>query len=497
MSSFDALSRLPASAGPGFRAVAVTGLVLVAGAVRLAALERHSFWYDEAVSVELARHDVIDLLAGRARDLGNPPLYPVLLHLWMRLFGDQDAAVRALSAVLGVITVPLVFLLARRILPPTAALISALLLALSPFHLQMAQEARAYTLLTLTGVLSVTALLRALERPSARFWWLAHAMATAAMLLSHYFGFFLAAAQVVYVIAVHRRVLLHAAASFSLAALGFAFWLPSLFAQLGTEGNLARSAESWHLHLAATPLIFGVGSALVWKDNATTLRLLTGALASIAFSAAALAGLWSLRRRRAGLLLLLWLALPVALPALISIVASPLYNARYVILASVPFYLLAAAGLVALPRAAWLAASVLIAVATVSAQASYFRDTAKHQWRSAVAFVEQELQEDDILLFAADHNETAWAHYARRSAPRVRLLLPSPGFPNDRLWGVMEKGAPAADVTDRVLTRARAWLVLSDAQPQAAARIHRFFEGWNATHSARLRGIELQLYERR
>ena len=41
--------------------------------------------------------------------------------------------------------------------------------------------------------------------------------------------------------------------------------------QLAVKGNLARSAESWHLHLFATPLVFGVGSTLVWKDNASHL----------------------------------------------------------------------------------------------------------------------------------------------------------------------------------------------------------------------------------
>jgi len=46
----------------------------------------------------------------------------------------------------------------------------------------------------------------------------------------------------------------------------------------------------------------------------------------------------------------LWLVVPVAMPALISVVASPLYNTRYVIAASLPFLLFAAAGIVELPQ---------------------------------------------------------------------------------------------------------------------------------------------------
>ena len=150
----------------------VVGLLVIASALRLAALGRQSFWYDEAVSVALASHPVADLLSGRVGDLGNPPLYPALLRVWTLGFGNGDAAVRALSAVLGIATVPLVYAVGRRILGVGAALAGTLLFCLAPFHLQMAQEARTYTLLTLAGVASVYALLRALEQPQRWSWWI-------------------------------------------------------------------------------------------------------------------------------------------------------------------------------------------------------------------------------------------------------------------------------------------------------------------------------------
>lgn len=220
--------------------------VLAGAALRLLALGRQSFWYDEAVSVELARSGLGDLLTGRVRDLGNPPLYPALLHVWMALFGAGDGAVRALSAVLGIATLPLAFLVARRLVGPRAALAGLWVLALSPFHLQMAQEARAYALLTFLGVASVAALLRALDpdRGARRWpWWALHAAATGGMLLTHYFGFFLVLAEAVFVLVRHRRdrpVLGRALVSFVAAGLVFSFWLPSLVGQLSVHGNLAR-----------------------------------------------------------------------------------------------------------------------------------------------------------------------------------------------------------------------------------------------------------------
>ena len=176
-----------------------------AAALRFAGLGRQSFWYDEAVSVELARSPLSQILGGQAKDLGNPPLYPALLHLWMRLFGDGDAAARALSALLGTLTVPLVYRVGRRLLPERAALGGTALFALSPYQLQLAQEARGYTLLTLLGVAAVAALLWALDEPAPLVPWLLFGPPPAAIALTHYFGLFLALALALYLALAHGR----------------------------------------------------------------------------------------------------------------------------------------------------------------------------------------------------------------------------------------------------------------------------------------------------
>ena len=93
--------------------------------------------------------------------------------------------------------------------------------------------------------------------------------------------------------------------------------------QLAVKGNLARSADSWYLHLFATPLVFGVGPTLVWKDNASTWRLAAGALAVVLFAVCLLLGIFRSRGRPGWGLLLAWLLVPVALPALVSSAGQP------------------------------------------------------------------------------------------------------------------------------------------------------------------------------
>jgi outer membrane biosynthesis protein TonB len=87
----------------------------------------------------------------------HPPLYYALLHGWMRLVGDSEFAVRTLSALFGTLTVPVIYRLARRIAGKTAGLLAALILAVSPFHVRFAQEARMYTLLALEAALALYA----------------------------------------------------------------------------------------------------------------------------------------------------------------------------------------------------------------------------------------------------------------------------------------------------------------------------------------------------
>jgi mannosyltransferase len=488
----------------------LVALVVLAAIARLYALGRQSFWYDEAMSVVLADNSLGALLGGQAKDLGNPPLYPVLLRLWMTLFGASDGALRSLSAVLGAATVPLVYSVGRQALGARTAFVGAALFAFSPFQLQMAQEARTYTLLVLLAAAAMAFLVRALAHPRQWAWWVAFGATTGLMCLSHYFSFFLALGLAGYLAFTYRRqpaVLGRAAGAFLVSLAVFAFWLPSFFGQLGVQGNLARSAESWHLHLLATPLVFGVGSTLVWKDSATIWRLALGLLAIATLAGCLMRGLWQSCRRPGFGPLVTWMAAPILLPALISLAASPLYNTRYVILASVPFYLFIAAGLRALPRPAQVTGAVALAGVALVSQGSYLSRPVKHQWREVAALIEPQLREGDVLLFDADYNETAYAHYAGRpgKGPRLRLLPPSasatatpaPGpATGGHLFGAVAEGAPTTDVTDLVNRHRRVWLVLADADEDTAEQARSFLGKWRSAPPVELRGISVLRYER-
>lgn len=112
-----------------------------------------------------------------AEDSQHPPLYYLLARGWVQCFGSSVAAIRSLSALLGVLVLPSLYWLCLELFE--SALVSELaiaLVAVSPFHVLFAQEAREFALWTVTTLLSSALLLRAmrLRRP---FWWQLYAIA--------------------------------------------------------------------------------------------------------------------------------------------------------------------------------------------------------------------------------------------------------------------------------------------------------------------------------
>src|SRR5919198_6581915 len=90
-------------------------LTLAGAALRFATLDLQGFWYDEAVTVGLVRHDLWGMLDRIPGSESTPPLYYVIAWLWTRAFGTGEVGIRSLSALLGVATILVAYLLGRRL----------------------------------------------------------------------------------------------------------------------------------------------------------------------------------------------------------------------------------------------------------------------------------------------------------------------------------------------------------------------------------------------
>lgn len=130
---------------PRFKWVPLT-LILIGGfLIRLVNIQHRGIQYDDAFSVFLAQRSLGDIIRGTAADT-MPPLYYFLLHFWLKL-GQSIGFLRALSVILSLGGVVLVYFWVEEIANQRSALWAALLMAISPFQYYHAQDLRNYPLL--------------------------------------------------------------------------------------------------------------------------------------------------------------------------------------------------------------------------------------------------------------------------------------------------------------------------------------------------------------
>jgi mannosyltransferase len=168
----------------------VVGLTALGALLRFATLGLQSYHHDEIVTASR----VLRVGFGHAMDAvgfseSAPPLYYALAWIWTQISGNGEWGLRSLSAVAGVATIPVAYLIGRELRSSRAGVLSAALVAVNPMLIWYSQEARAYALLAFFCALSLYFCVRALEdgeRRSFLGWGLVSALALA----THYFAVF-------------------------------------------------------------------------------------------------------------------------------------------------------------------------------------------------------------------------------------------------------------------------------------------------------------------
>jgi 4-amino-4-deoxy-L-arabinose transferase-like glycosyltransferase len=341
----------------GARIMAVL-IILLGFGLRAAYLGEQELRGDEAFGYFFSLQAIPQIVRQTlALEEPHPPTGYFLLHVWLQLAGHSEYALRYLSAWFGVLAIALMLALARQLrLPQAAALVAALLMAISPYAVYHSQDARMYTAsLTLTLAATVAAL--HWQRAPSLWRAIVCVLCMAAALSVHYFTAFLFAALGLFVFADlaregrWRRVVAWAAIYVSVGVI-YIPWLWVAFGILTGYGGNGDSPGFWEMWRRALA-VFVVGESargptLLWVGLAVLLlgMAIYGAVDGIAASRSQ-GG--NIPRREVGqallLLCMLWM-----LPLLLtwwSARARPIFNERYLIAAVPAFYLALATALVA------------------------------------------------------------------------------------------------------------------------------------------------------
>ena len=405
----------PEPAWPHRLTIAATVGALVLGLARLGGL---SLWYDEAYTVGTVDRPLGDALWRIVHWEANQSPYYLLMTGWVRL-GDSEAFLRLLSVGFWVATVPVLYLLGRRLVDARVGAVAALLYALHGFALEWAQQVRAYTMVAFAVTLATLLFVRLVERPTT-----GRALAYAAVAaLAAYTQFF---AVLVLVAHAASLLVLRPTPALRRAAVVAGGTLAVLLVPLGVY---VLTADGDPVGWVASPS--GTQVAEVVQDLAGR-----GWLQVVAYAAAGLAGLLAVARVARGegrspttwrfLLPVLWLGVPLLVTVVGSATVKPLLVPRYLLVVVPALVLVAAIGLCRLDdrRLASAGVAVLAVVSLVGAVQVLQRD-AFEDWRSAVEVVAEGADAGDEVVVLPGRAVHAARYYAdRHDAPELTLLGP-------------------------------------------------------------------------
>ncbi len=425
-------------------------------------IEAFGFWVDEALTPLRAELGLGDLLRNvvYVQDAvsidTHPPLYYLIMHATMGLWGRSDFALRFPSVLFNLLLLPVLFQLGRRLFDRRAGRIAAVLTAVNPLFIWYGQEARMYTLLLLLGALAAYVLWRALTEPAGLFRWLAlYALLAGMMVYTHYVTVFLVAGQGLFWVWLlwrrgHGRLLLLLGGLAAAAAIPLVpYTIPRLFTGAETGYTylppwvMLRDMVTGFGMGVTPPLPAGLADALWW---------------GLALSAGG--GAYLLVRREPWLktaFVLVYLLAVIAGIALVSPLKPMYQGVRHIMLGSPAFILLlafAAGRLARRPRrlqAVLGGAAGLVALAAALGGVYRLKTdplVAKDQFREAVRHIEARAGGRDAVVYNDAISMMIHTHYAERDDLRVVALpvYPLPAGPEtaaaleglaeevDRIW---------------------------------------------------------------
>ena len=439
-------------------------LVIAAAALRLYKLET-GLWYDEIVTLlESVRPPLREIVSHFPGD-NNHPLYSVLAHFSVSLFGESPWALRLPSALFGIASIPALYLLGTVATNRLEAGAAASILTVSYHHIWFSQNARGYTLLLFCVVVATLALIRWFDTGRRAFLVL-YAIATAAGAYAHLTMVLVslshAAACAVDALARGRTSRARAeapalakafAGSAALTLLCYAPTLPAVGVVFAVEADASSAAS------AAAPVWTALMSAL------SGLQVGFGALWGIVIGGAIfVAGAWSYFRQRP-LVILLFL-LPLVATVLVPLAMQRPIRPRFV------FFAIGFGLLVIVRGAAWIGAAVArradpavqphrgaqlaVALVTLAAVALSVRSLPygyrypKQDYAQAVSLVERLKSPRDAVAVVGDGGTIPVVKYLGRSWQRVdhESSLRAMGVRGERVWVVytfpsaIETGSP-------------------------------------------------------
>jgi mannosyltransferase len=425
----DQLKDPAAASGYDQRTILLVAILLFASVIRLFHLGQSSLWYDEVVTMRLARTENPAALCRLLSqiDATRAPLHPLLLQGWITLFGHSDTSGRGFSVLCGIVTVGVVYWIGFQAFNATTGIWASWLCALSPLLVYYSREIRMYMWLVVVTCVA-WGLLFSHARSPHRAQLVLYALALICMVYSHPLGLLM------------------------VVALGMASSLFHRALQISWRGWL-------YIHLAVVLAIAPwVGQYLDHAPESTSgvlpLRYLLGMpigfiggnfLVLLVCSLLIAYGLCEVRWRKPegirivlehpvpSICLLIWLTAPSVLLYAYSRVAHPIFGPpRYTLFVGPAYLLLVALGLGKLPWPLGIMAAVAGAIISVGMLLnSVYRPDLKADWKDVAAYLDRRDPDAVVVVISGDSVGDMALETARYYFGPGRFVIPWRGRPGD------------------------------------------------------------------
>lgn len=378
--------------------ITLVGSMTGAALISLYVLIHQSLRLDESQTIWQASHSFAGTLERVALDV-HVPLYHTIVHFWMFAFGDSQVTVRLLSLIFFLVTIPIIFLIARRLLPLRWALFAVMLFSFSPFMTWYASEARMYTLLVLFASLNLYFFMKIARTGHG---WIGFTLSAMIGAYSHYFFMFTLLTEGLYFLLTRKSFAKGSFKKFVAVAIavlaGLSPWL-YYFRSLGSASDtrpMLAVPSSVDFSNIFSQFIFG------YQTDATNTILLSSWPLIMLLSLIAV-------RRRANktqqvALIGAMAVVPVILAFVVSLIITPFFLSRYMVSCVAPL-LIFIVWLISQykPVFARLAVVILVAITAISSyqQASSPNTPIKEEYYAATQFINKNVKPQDLVVISA------------------------------------------------------------------------------------------------
>lgn len=406
-------------------------ILLIGIVLRIYDLGNESIWIDEGYSIKMASLDLFQIVQKTSLEEPHPPLYYIILHYWINLFGNNEFSIRFPSLIFGSFAILMIYMVGSLIFNKKIGLLSSLLLALSVFHIQYSQEARMYSLLTLLSLLSIYFFIKLLNRItfSVSFWYILFSIF---MMYTHIFGLFIIIFQNIYFISLFllkkenqltlnlRRWILF---QITLVILYIPWIIFLITAILRLQSEFWRPIPTigsvfytFKIYSGSYLLLFLF--LMLSTFSIVSYEKVKGRFNGKDFFKSLESFTWNLSLSNVERIYLLsvWMLTPIILPFIISFFSTPIYIIRYTIAASLAFYILIAKGIENINnKPIQLCVIIIIIIFSLNSIGKEFTDVNKEQWREVTNYIDMNADSGDLIIIRGGSMQYCFDYYSKRT----------------------------------------------------------------------------------